>query len=55
MAAIQPLHGFTFALLHLASMRLLAEIVPPQLAATALTVYGTVGVGAAVVAFAVFE
>jgi PPP family 3-phenylpropionic acid transporter len=48
MAAIQPLHGFTFALLHLANMRLLAEIVPPRLAATALTVYGTVGVGAAV-------
>jgi MFS transporter, PPP family, 3-phenylpropionic acid transporter len=48
MAAIQPLHGFTFALLHLANMRLLAETVPPRLAATALTVYGTVGVGAAV-------
>jgi PPP family 3-phenylpropionic acid transporter len=48
MAAIQPLHGFTFALLHLVNMRILAETVPPQLAATALTVYGTVGVGAAV-------
>src|ERR1700674_5129851 len=48
MAAIQPLHGFTFAFLHLANMRLLAEIVPPRLAATALTVYGTVGIGAAV-------
>jgi PPP family 3-phenylpropionic acid transporter len=48
MAAIQPLHGFTFALLHLANMRLLAETVPPRLAATALTIYGTVGVGAAV-------
>jgi PPP family 3-phenylpropionic acid transporter len=48
MAAIQPLHGLTFALLHLANMRVLAETVPPRLAATALTLYGTVGVGAAV-------
>lgn len=47
MIAIQPLHGLTFALLHLANMRLLAETVPPRLAATALTLYGTVGVGAA--------
>jgi PPP family 3-phenylpropionic acid transporter len=47
MALIQPLHGLTFALLHLACMRLMAEIVPPRLAATALTLYGTVGVGAA--------
>jgi MFS transporter, PPP family, 3-phenylpropionic acid transporter len=42
---IQPLHGVTFALLHLACMRLLGEQVPPQLAATAQTVYGTLGVG----------
>jgi hypothetical protein len=48
MAAIQPLHGVTFALLHLANMRVLVETVPPRLAATALTLYGTVGVGAAV-------
>src|SRR5207244_1842443 len=48
MAGIQPLHGLTFALLHLANMRVLAETVPPRLAATALTLYGTVGVGAAV-------
>jgi PPP family 3-phenylpropionic acid transporter len=46
LALIQPLHGITFALLHLACMRLFAEIVPPHLAATALTLYGTVGVGA---------
>ena len=44
---IQPLHGLTFALLHLACMRRLAEIVPPRLSATALTLYGTVGIGAA--------
>jgi PPP family 3-phenylpropionic acid transporter len=46
-AMIQPLHGLTFALLHLACMRRLAEIVPPGLSATALTLYGTVGIGAA--------
>jgi PPP family 3-phenylpropionic acid transporter len=44
---IQPLHGFTFALLHLACMRLLAQSVPPGLAATAQAIYGVVGVGAA--------
>jgi hypothetical protein len=47
LALIQPLHGLTFALLHLACMRQLAEIVPPRLSATALTLYGTVGIGAA--------
>jgi PPP family 3-phenylpropionic acid transporter len=40
------LHGLTFALLHLTCLRLLAESVPRHLAATALTVYGTVGIGA---------
>ena len=48
MAAIQPLHGLTFALLHLANTRVFAETVPPRLSATALTLYSTVGVGAAV-------
>jgi PPP family 3-phenylpropionic acid transporter len=47
LALIQPLHGITFALLHLACMRLLAEAVPDALAATAQAIYGTVGVGAA--------
>jgi len=46
----QPLHGLTFALLHLACMRLLAEHVPQQLAATAQAIYGTVGVGLATAA-----
>jgi MFS transporter, PPP family, 3-phenylpropionic acid transporter len=45
LAAIQPLHGLTFALLHLTRMRLLAQCVSGHLEATALTVYGTVGVG----------
>ena len=43
----QPLHGITFALLHLACMRLLAANVPAYLAATAQAIYGTVGVGLA--------
>lgn len=46
-AFIQPFHGITFALLHLACMRLLALHVPLQLAATAQAIYGTVGVGVA--------
>ena len=46
LAAIQPLHGLTFALLHLTCLRLLAECIPRHLAATALTVYGTIGIGA---------
>jgi PPP family 3-phenylpropionic acid transporter len=45
---IQPLHGLTFALLHLACMRLLAQNVPPDLAATAQAIYGVVGVGLAI-------
>jgi PPP family 3-phenylpropionic acid transporter len=45
MASIEPLHGLTFALLHLTCLRLLAESVPRHLAATALTIYGTVGIG----------
>jgi MFS transporter, PPP family, 3-phenylpropionic acid transporter len=48
LALIEPLHGLTFALLHLASMRVLSVAVPLRLAATAQTIYGTVGVGAAV-------
>ena len=42
---VQPLHGLTFALLHLACMSLLSYIVPSGLAATALTLYGTLGSG----------
>ena len=46
MALVEPLHGLTFALLHLACMRLMGATVPPHLAATAQAVYGTVAVGA---------
>ncbi len=44
---VQPLHGITFALLHLACMRLIARIVPEGLEGTAQAIYGTVGIGAA--------
>ena len=44
---VQPLHGLTFALLHLACMRLLLRTVPAGLEGTAQALYGTVGVGAA--------
>lgn len=47
LAALQALHGLTFALLHLACMRVLLAIVPPHLAATAQTLYGTLGLGLA--------
>jgi PPP family 3-phenylpropionic acid transporter len=46
MALVQPLHGITFALLHLACMRLIARIVPAGLEGTAQALYGTVGIGA---------
>ena len=47
LALVQPLHGITFALLHLACMRVLARIVPQGLEGTAQAIYGTVGIGAA--------
>lgn len=45
-AFVEPLHGLTFALFHLAAMRLITETVPDRLAATAQAIYGTVAVGA---------
>src|SRR5690349_20264343 len=39
LALVQPLHGLTFAALHLACMRLIAAIVPAHLAATAQAMY----------------
>jgi MFS transporter, PPP family, 3-phenylpropionic acid transporter len=47
LALVQPLHGITFALLHLACMRLIARTVPHGLEGTAQALYGTVGIGAA--------
>ena len=39
LAIVQPLHGITFALLHLACMRLMGAVVPPHLAATGQALY----------------
>jgi len=47
LAAIEPLHGFSFALFHLGCMRVIADTVSPGLAGTAQAVYGTVGIGGA--------
>jgi MFS transporter, PPP family, 3-phenylpropionic acid transporter len=47
LAAVQLLHGLTFALLHLACLGLIERAVPARLRATALTLYGTVGLGLA--------
>jgi PPP family 3-phenylpropionic acid transporter len=44
-AGVQPLHGLTFALLHLACMRILVIITPIELAATAQAIYAF-GIGA---------
>jgi PPP family 3-phenylpropionic acid transporter len=49
MMMVEALHGLTFALLHLACMRLIADNIPPRLAATALALYGTAGIGVATV------
>ena len=46
MALVEPLHGFTFALLHLVVMTVIAATVPVRLAATAQAFYGTVALGA---------
>jgi MFS transporter, PPP family, 3-phenylpropionic acid transporter len=47
MGLTQPLHGLTFALLHLACMRLIVQIAPIRLAATAQSIYGTFCIGTA--------
>ena len=46
MALVEPLHGLTFALLHLACMDMIARTVPTKLAATAQAFYATVAMGA---------
>jgi len=45
LALVEPLHGLTFAVLHLASMRLIASTVPSHLSASAQALYGTFAVG----------
>jgi MFS transporter, PPP family, 3-phenylpropionic acid transporter len=39
LALVQPLHGLTFAALHLACMRLIPAIAPQRLAVTAQAMY----------------
>ncbi|MFL5238076.1 MAG: MFS transporter, partial [Rhizomicrobium sp.] len=39
LTVIQPLHGLTFALLHLACMRMMGTVVPTRVAATAQALY----------------
>ena len=43
---VEPLHGLTFALMHLACMDVIAHAVPARLAATAQAFYATVAMGA---------
>jgi PPP family 3-phenylpropionic acid transporter len=50
MALTEPLHGLTFALLHLACMDTISRTVPARLAATAQAFYATVAMGAAAAA-----
>jgi MFS transporter, PPP family, 3-phenylpropionic acid transporter len=45
MVLVEPLHGLTFALLHLACMQMLSVVAPPGLAATGQGIYGGVAVG----------
>lgn len=47
LACIQPLHGLTFALFHLAAIRLIVAVAPVRLAATAQAIYGTLCAGLA--------
>jgi len=50
MAVVEPLHGLTFALLHLACLDVIGRVVPATLAATAQAFYGTVAMGSAAAA-----
>ncbi|NOJ40222.1 MFS transporter [Bradyrhizobium australiense] len=54
LAIVQPLHGLTFALLHLACMRLMAALVPARMAATAQSLYAF-GAGAVTAALTLFS
>jgi MFS transporter, PPP family, 3-phenylpropionic acid transporter len=46
MAVVEPLHGLTFGLLHLACMDMIGHVVPARLAATAQAFYATIAMGA---------
>lgn len=45
LSCIQPLHGLTFALFHLAAIQFIVAVTPVRLAATAQAIYGTLCVG----------
>ena len=45
LACIQPMHGLTFALFHLAAIQLIVAVTPVRIAATAQAIYGTLCVG----------
>ena len=45
MLVVEPLHGLTFALLHLACIDMIGRVVPVHLAATAQAFYSTVALG----------
>ena len=47
LVGVQALHGFTFALLHMVAMRIIATAVPEPLAATAQSFYGAFALGVA--------
>jgi PPP family 3-phenylpropionic acid transporter len=46
LAIVEPLHGLTFALLHLACMAFIGKTVPHNLSATAQAFYATIAMGA---------
>ncbi|MCW2317360.1 PPP family 3-phenylpropionic acid transporter [Rhodoblastus acidophilus] len=50
MALVEPLHGLSFALLHLTAMAVIGRAVPAASAALAQSLYGALGVGAATAA-----
>jgi MFS transporter, PPP family, 3-phenylpropionic acid transporter len=54
LAILQPLHGLTFALLHLACMRMMGCFIPAHLAATAQALYAF-GSGAVTAALTLFS
>ena len=47
LVGVQALHGLTFALMHLAAMRIIATFVPERLSATAQGFYGAFALGVA--------
>jgi PPP family 3-phenylpropionic acid transporter len=48
LALVEPLHGLTFALFHLAAMQLIGTTVPRNFAATAQALYGTMAIGSSI-------